>query len=90
MSEPMARVYRCFDGDDRLLYVGVSGGPEQRLKDHARKSPWFGDVARVAVTPLMPRRAALDAEYEAIRSERPVHNKQPRQRVELPPIEVVS
>lgn len=89
MIEPTAQVYRCFDASDQLLYVGLSYGPEGRLKAHYHSSPWFADVARVTVTERMPRKVAAQVEREAIRTERPVHNKQ-RTYVVLPPIEAAS
>jgi predicted GIY-YIG superfamily endonuclease len=84
-----AQVYRCFDGDDRLLYIGVSMSPEFRLKAHSRKAPWFGDVRRVTVTEPMERKAAFAVERAAITAEQPIHNKQ-RHFVVLPPIEAAS
>lgn len=90
MIEPTARVYRCFDAAGALLYVGVSMGPTSRLKAHARTSPWFGEVANVTISPVMPRREALEAERDAIAAEKPIHNKPVKPRVVLPPITEVA
>jgi hypothetical protein len=39
-----AVVYRCFDAEKHLLYVGCSGQPERRLKVHSWRKPWWPDV----------------------------------------------
>jgi len=67
-------VYRCYDADEVLLYVGVSGDVCERLAQHRRASTWFKDTART-VLKVYPRRLdASRAELAAIRSERPLHN----------------
>lgn len=69
-------LYRFFDADDRLLYVGRTINPAKRWRDHERKKPWFVDVATVRrqVYPDAPSLAA--AELTAIRNERPLYNIQ--------------
>lgn len=68
-------VYRLFDEDLRLLYVGVAGNPGRRFEQHSIEKPWWGDVAHVRLRHFDTREAALDAELEAIRKENPLHNK---------------
>lgn len=82
---PTAQVYRCFDEAGQLLYVGMSMSAEGRMRNHVRK-PWFSRVARVTVTPLMERRAALHYEHDAIVAERPLHNAPRKPRFILPPM----
>lgn len=67
-------VYRMFDADDRLLYVGVTCNTEQRWARHRESSAWWPLVARKTLTVFPNRRAALDAESAAIQSEAPEHN----------------
>jgi predicted GIY-YIG superfamily endonuclease len=69
-----ASVYRLFDADDRLLYVGCSGDLNKRLRDHRCKTDWFPAVARTTVEAFPTREEALAAELEAIHSEAPAHN----------------
>ena len=67
-------LYRFFDQEERLLYVGVAFDPEARWKDHATFKPWWPLVARRVVEWHDSRTEALIAEAETIRAERPLHN----------------
>jgi hypothetical protein len=67
-------LYRAFDGDGRLLYVGISLNALNRLSEHKRSSGWFGHVARVEVEHMPSREFAASAEIHAIRTERPLWN----------------
>jgi hypothetical protein len=67
-------LYRLFDAEGRLLYVGVAFNPEVRWKDHAKDKPWWGDVERKTVAWCETRTDALLDEAEAIRTERPLYN----------------
>lgn len=69
-------VYRAYDADDRLIYVGATGNIERRLSNHRSTSWWSSLARRVEVErhPAMPD--ALRAETEAIRTERPAFNMQ--------------
>jgi hypothetical protein len=69
-----ASVYRLFDADDRLLYVGCSESVRTRLNAHRCEKDWFPTVTRTTVQGFPTREEALAAELEAIRSEAPVHN----------------
>ena len=67
-------VYRCFDADGRLLYVGATSGFDARQKVHAKDSAWFPHVARWDRTIFKDRASMLFGEREAIRRENPIHN----------------
>lgn len=69
-------LYRHFDEDGTLLYVGVSLNTVSRLIDHKRTAKWFSRLARVEVTRFPTREASLDAEREAIKRESPLFNTQ--------------
>ena len=69
-----ATLYRHFDVDGRLLYVGVALGPVARLQQHASQSSWVKDIAQMTVERFPSRAAAEQAERHAIRLEQPVHN----------------
>ena len=73
-SEPPCFLYRHFDADDRLLYVGISLSALTRLSQHRENAHWFALIRRVAIELHPTRRAALEAERDAIRRERPIHN----------------
>lgn len=72
-------LYRHFAADGSLLYVGISLSWPQRTRSHARHARWFEEVARVEIEHFPTREAALGAEREAIKSEKPrfnvVHNR---------------
>lgn len=69
-----AVVYRFFDADDVLLYVGFTANFPARLGSHFSASPWFSKVARWTLVDLPDDVAGLAYEAEAIRAERPLHN----------------
>lgn len=71
-------LYRHWDADGRLLYVGISLSALQRLAQHKERSRWFERIASVTIEQFPTREAALAAEREAIATERPecniIHN----------------
>lgn len=67
-------LYRFYDGDGDLLYVGISWSPWRRWKQHRAKSPWFGSATRVTCDVYPNEWTALDAERAAIRNELPCFN----------------
>lgn len=75
MGQP-THLYRYFDSEDRLLYVGVSASAIRRLLEHASGKAWAPLVARVDVQTLPSREAALAAEKIAIAKEQPKFNVQ--------------
>jgi predicted GIY-YIG superfamily endonuclease len=66
-------VYRFYDIDDALLYVGLSMNLEGRLAKHRRRA-WWPQVVRQEVEWFAGREAAKAAERAAIRAENPIHN----------------
>ncbi len=66
-------VYRLFDNDDTLLYIGASKTPQGRLVAHARK-PWGSAIDHMTEKAYPTRGLAEAAEQEAIASEQPRHN----------------
>jgi hypothetical protein len=61
---------RHYDHAGKQLYVGLSGDSVGRWMMHKRKSPWVDDVAIMTVDHYPTKEAALDAEAEAILTER--------------------
>ena len=68
-------LYRQFDKENQLLYVGISMNYANRTKEHYRGSAWFLDVTHIDLEWFDTREDALTAEYNAIKSERPKCNK---------------
>ena len=69
-------LYRLYDAEDQLLYIGISWSAIARMSQHKAEKPWFGDVARIEVTKCSSRAEATNLERQAIQAERPLHNKQ--------------
>ena len=69
-------LYRHFDKDGVLLYVGISISAVYRLGGHRNASSWYSDIARVEIERHESRESALVAEKEAIQKELPKHNIQ--------------
>lgn len=67
-------LYRHFANDGSLLYVGISLSWPARTKAHSHYSKWFEQIAKVEIERFPSRAAALEAEREAIRRERPKFN----------------
>jgi len=80
----MTVLYRAFDRDDRLLYIGIADDFRTRLRDHVitNSAAWVPYAARMDRTPIPPRPEAFLIERVAIRLENPVFNRQGRTRVE--------
>lgn len=75
MDRPTS-LYRFYDADDQLLYVGISLNVFRRMAQHSERKTWWTAVARSTVEWHPTREAALEAERIAIRDEKPLHNIQ--------------
>jgi predicted DNA-binding transcriptional regulator AlpA len=73
-------LYRHFNKEGRLLYVGVSLTAIKRLVEHRNGCAWYRQIARIEVEWFDTRDEALAAEAEAIRTEKPRHNSQSGQK----------
>lgn len=80
------QLYRHFDAEGRLLYVGISLSAVERLRQHVARAGWAGDIASITVETHPDRAAAMKAEREAVESERPMFNKQlvPKGQLRMP------
>ena len=67
-------LYRHFDANGRLLYVGVSTHVSSRTLQHMRDSHWYFDIVRIEIEHYPNRMRAERAEAIAIRDENPLHN----------------
>lgn len=68
-------VYRFYNAEDELLYVGIAKGIEARFRQHAKDKPWFNEVARSEAERCMTLPVALAKEATAILSENPKYNR---------------
>lgn len=79
MAPPQGRtaVYRLFDIDGRLLYVGISNNPHARWRSHAHTKPWWGDVVTREIEWHPTREGAEQAETHLVGALRPKWNTAP-------------
>jgi hypothetical protein len=67
-------LYRLYDADSALLYIGVACNLEARWSGHASTKAWWKDVASRTVEWHDERELAEAAETAAIAAEHPRHN----------------
>lgn len=72
-NEPTA-LYRLYDANGNLLYLGISWNPDARMQLHARDKHWLHLVARRTVEWHPDRASALAAEAAATAVEKPLHD----------------
>ncbi len=69
-----AAVYRLYDAEGSLLYVGCTVDPWTRLRAHRRRQPWWDEVVSAELIWFPSVDLAADVEQQAIGTERPVYN----------------
>ncbi|MFD9603287.1 GntR family transcriptional regulator [Streptomyces sp. NPDC059970] len=76
MTHPPERtaLYRLYDADGNLLYVGITNDTQRRFASHRRTKSWWPDVERDETVWLNSLPLAEKAEKDAIAAERPRHN----------------
>jgi predicted GIY-YIG superfamily endonuclease len=67
-------LYRWFDADGRLLYIGITNDLANRTEQHAESSEWFPFAAALTVWIYPDRASATSAETSAIKAEYPLFN----------------
>lgn len=67
-------LYRFFDKDDVLLYVGITNNPKNRFKGHQKEKSWFNKVTHSTMEHFGSRNELEDAEVRAIQTEKPKYN----------------
>jgi len=77
-------LYRFYDHERELLYVGISKTAIIRWSQHGSK-PWWREVVSTRVEHFFSRSEARAAELEAIRTERPRYNVADQPRPPRPP-----
>jgi len=72
--KPLHQLYRYYDAQDRLLYVGISASAVWRLVTH-RNQTWYPEISRIHIANYANRDALKKAEKFAICWEYPKYNK---------------
>lgn len=67
-------LYRYYDKDGTLLYVGISLNAIARATQHRVGAHWWANVANMTVEHYATREQAAHAEREAIAGEKPLYN----------------
>jgi Arm DNA-binding domain len=77
--EPACYLYRHFDPNGELLYVGISLHALNRQDQHFKEAGWRRSIYQIVIEPFETREQALAAEEFAIRNEFPkfngIHNR---------------
>lgn len=68
-------MYRFYDKDDVLLYVGITDDAVRRYRSHALDKAWFSRAVRSTMEHFETRGALVEAEVRAIQTEHPKYNQ---------------
>lgn len=71
-----ATLYRYFDADGTLLYIGITSVMVQRSNQHVRASMWWPLARTCTLEHFDTTEEVLEAERRAIIAERPPYNRQ--------------
>ena len=74
-------IYRLYNAEGQLLYVGITGLGMARLKEHSKKQPWWTEVASASFEHCGDRESALRGEESLIKTLKPKYNVVHNQRV---------
>ena len=69
-------LYRLYDYNDNLLYIGKTINLVARFNNHKRRKSWWKGVRTIGLTHYDSISELANAEKAAIRSEKPLHNIQ--------------
>lgn len=70
-----AVVYRHFNKDGELLYIGNTKNFYERSESHARNCLWFKEIHTITLEHHNSKHEASYAEYKAIKNENSLYNK---------------
>lgn len=73
-SNTPTSLYRFYDADGQLLYVGVTSQGVGRFRSHATNAPWWTQAVRTELEHFDTRLDAEREERRQIKALRPIHN----------------
>lgn len=68
------RLYRYYDENDVLLYIGLTANFPQRNGNHSHYSLWFCNCAKITLERFSSKDELAKAEKEAVINEKPLFN----------------
>lgn len=71
----MEFLYRIFDKNNDLIYIGISNQWSERMHSHEKDSRWFEEASLIKIEKFETREDVERAERKAIRIEKPLYNK---------------
>ena len=71
-------LYRHFDADNNLLYIGISKSAFARFTQHASTAEWADDIVTMTIERFDSRERLRAAEVAAIEKEKPKYNAENR------------
>ena len=74
MNHKVHVLYRMFDRDNRLLYIGLTNNPKGRFGNHRDTQRWWDQVDHITVENFPSREELIKAERAAIEAEKPINN----------------
>lgn len=74
----MHHIYRLYDCNGKLLYVGCTADIKSRMSMHKSSTPWYKEISTGTFELVDGKAAALDAKHNAIMNESPLYNKNKR------------
>jgi len=73
-NSPQA-LYRFWDKNNTLLYIGISNNFLGRIRQHTHTADWFQQAHNVTIEHYNSRAEVEQAEVKAIKAELPLYNK---------------
>ncbi len=67
-------LYRYFNAEGKLLYIGISQSSLNRHQSHCSQAKWTEQIAKITINKFSTRKEALVAEKLAIQTENPLYN----------------
>lgn len=67
-------LYRMFDANGKLLYVGMTQRGLARFDSHKQDKYWWREVATITIEHYDDHKTLAAAETTAIKNEQPAHN----------------
>jgi predicted GIY-YIG superfamily endonuclease len=68
------QLYRYYDAQGCLLYVGISFNSAARASQHKAQSSWYSQAATITIENCKDRQTAARKERQAIKIEKPIFN----------------